>query len=190
MGVYVSGCLHWMVTVKPESDGSKLIVAFDLNSEKLKIVPQPKYSPGKVHLNVEVLQQRLCVLVYYPTIRSEVWVMKEYGDQDSWTELFTVWQQHVIEPFEYVRPIALSKDGSKVLLEQDDEKFIWFDLQRQKPERVMIRGLRSIDKSNPDILIWSDNAPSHPEIAVLVESLVFGSCKTHRKKKRVRLLFA
>ncbi|KMS96568.1 hypothetical protein BVRB_8g201740 [Beta vulgaris subsp. vulgaris] len=165
-GVYVNGCLHWMVILKPDSDKSKLIVAFDLTSEDCKVVPLPNYSAGEVHLTIEVLDQHLCLLINYPTIRSEVWVMKEYGVQESWTKLFAVMQGDTIGPFEYVRPIAFSKDGSKVLLEQDLSKFIWFDVETQRAERVNICGM-----------------PSHPEAGMLVESLVLGSRKTHHNKK-------
>ncbi|XP_056689902.1 F-box protein CPR1-like isoform X2 [Spinacia oleracea] len=164
-GVYVNGCLNWMATLKP--DESKLIVSFDLCSEVYKAVLLPKYSAGEVHLTVEVLGQCLCLLIKYPTIRSEVWVMKEYGVEESWIKLFTVAQPDMIGSFEYVRPIVYSKDGSRVLLEQDRRKLIWFDLQSQTAESVEISG------------------NFYPFAAtVLVESLVLGSRKTHKKNKR------
>ncbi|XP_021719571.1 F-box protein CPR30-like isoform X1 [Chenopodium quinoa] len=165
-GVYVSGCLHWMITLKPDSNGSKLIVAFDLSSEVCKAVLLPKISAGEVHLTVEVLGQFLSLLVNYPSNRSEVWVLKEYGVVESWSKLFTVSQPDSIGPFEYVRPIAYSKDGSKVLLEQDLQKLIWYDVESQSAADVKIPGM-----------------PSHPGATMLVESLVLGSRKTHMKKQ-------
>jgi len=161
-GVYVNGYLHWVVARKPESDGTQLIVAFDLGSEECRVVPQPKYSTGEFHLNVGVLQGWLCVMSNYPYFRTDVWVMKEYGVKESWVKLFTV-SQRKVGPFDYVRPLAMK--GSEVLLEQDCANLLWFHLHTQRARSVNMRDMpRSLDAE------------------MMVESLV--PLDSHKKKRK------
>ncbi|XP_074307550.1 F-box protein CPR1-like [Silene latifolia] len=170
-GFYVNGCLHWVVTRKPESDGTKLIIAFDLGSEEYKIVSQPEYSDGEFHMNVGVLKGCLYVLCNYVGVKSEVWVMEEYGVQNSWTMLFSIVQGGIIGSFEYVRPLGRSKDGSRVLVEQDGKSLFWLDLKTLKVENVEVAGL-------PPVL----------DTEMMVESLVPLECSERKVKSIMKKL--
>ncbi|XP_074307572.1 F-box protein CPR1-like [Silene latifolia] len=168
-GNYVNGFLHWVVTRNPESDGTKLIIAFDLGSEEYKIVSQPEYSGGEFHMNVDVLKGCLCVLCNYVDVKTDVWVMEEYGVQNSWTKLFSIAQGDIIGIYEYVRPLACSKEGSRVLVEQDGKSLFWFDLETQTIENVEIVGL-------PRLL----------DTEMMVESLVPLECSQRKVKPKVK----
>uniref|UniRef100_A0A803LL00 F-box domain-containing protein n=1 Tax=Chenopodium quinoa TaxID=63459 RepID=A0A803LL00_CHEQI len=140
-GVYVNGCLHWVVTKNPESNGSKFIVAFDLGSEKVRFVPKPKALCGELecHINVEVFRGCLGLLCNHFSIRSDFWIMEQYGVQSSWTKLFSIDQQgSVLGSFEYVRPIACSKDGLSVLLDKDMTSLFWYNLRTKRAKRVNV----------------------------------------------------
>ncbi|KAK9740744.1 hypothetical protein RND81_03G057400 [Saponaria officinalis] len=163
-GFYVNGCLHWVVTRNPEYDGTKLIVALDIGSEEYKIVPQPRYSDGEFHMNVGVLKGCLYVLCNYVSVKTELWVMEEYGVRNSWTMLFSILQDGIIGCFEYVRP--LGRYGSRVLVEKDGKHLIWFDSETQTIENVEVRGL-------PPLL----------DAEMLVESLVPLECRGKVKPK-------
>lgn len=140
-GILANGALHWVVSRKPESDPSNVIAAFDLASEEYRLVPQPDYLDTNFHMNVDVLRGCLCVLCNYVEVCVDVWMMKDYGVKESWTKLFSISQPQVIRSFEYVLPLAYSKSGSEVLLEQDGKKLVWYDLKANRVKNVRIRGL-------------------------------------------------
>ncbi|XP_059658742.1 F-box protein CPR1-like [Cornus florida] len=113
---------------------AKLIVAFDLGIEEYRLVPQPDYLYEDIDMFVGSLGGCLCINCNYARDRVDVWVMKEYGVKESWTKLFSV------EQFNYVRPLAYSRTGEVVLLDQGHAKFCLFDLKRKTLKNVGIPG--------------------------------------------------
>ncbi|KAA8516864.1 hypothetical protein F0562_017318 [Nyssa sinensis] len=139
-GMLVSAALHWVVTREPKSDTSNLIAAFDIGTEEYRLVPQPEYSDENFLMDVGVLGGCLIIFCnYYSEV--DIWLMKEYGVKESWTNLFSVSQPTVIRSFEYLNPIAYSKSGEEVLLEQDREKLLWYNLKNKTVKNVRIRGM-------------------------------------------------
>ncbi|XP_059639156.1 F-box protein CPR1-like [Cornus florida] len=125
-----NGALHWLVCRKPYSDRANLIAAFDLGVEEYRLVPQPDYSDKSFEMNVVVLGEWLCVLCHIHSFRVELWVTKEYGIKESWTRLFSVLPTEISSyPSDAFRPLAFSRSGGEVILLQDCERFLWFDLK-------------------------------------------------------------
>ncbi|CAL5355729.1 unnamed protein product [Camellia sinensis] len=144
-GVLASGAVHWVVTQEPEIRKAGLIVAFDLVREEYRMVPQPEYSDTDFVMNVEGLGGFLSVLCNYYLTRVDIWVMKDYGVKESWTKLISLGQLGVIRSFHYVRPVAFSKSGEEVLLEQDTEMLIWYDFKRKMTvKKVKVRGIKEL----------------------------------------------
>ncbi|KAK3036761.1 hypothetical protein RJ639_029726 [Escallonia herrerae] len=139
-GVLVSGALHWVVRRDPESKAN-LVCGFDLGSEEYRLIPLPEFSDEDFHMSVNELGGCLCVVCNYHFLYTDIWVMKVYGVKESWTKLFSVAQPRDIDSFEYVRPLAYSKSGEKVLMEKDSKSLIWFDLENMTIEEVCIRGM-------------------------------------------------
>ncbi|XP_035545563.1 F-box protein CPR1-like [Juglans regia] len=142
-GTLASGCLHWVVNRKFKFDDSDLIVAFDLTVESFREVPMPKCAVEKFQIDVGVLGRCFCMVANYYDIRVDVWVMKEYGVKESWAKLFTVEQEVIFfcGTFTYLRPLAYSKSGEEVLLEQNHERLLWYDLRKKKIKNVNLGGL-------------------------------------------------
>ncbi|CDP17261.1 unnamed protein product [Coffea canephora] len=139
-GMLANGVLHWLVTRNPKSYTAVLIAAFDLATEEYRLVPQPIESDKNFHMNVEVLGGCLCVLCNYYLDHVDIWVMKDYGVKESWTKLISIRQCDVSSAhFEVVRPIAYSKCGKRVLLEQDCKLLAWYDLEKKTTKRAMTR---------------------------------------------------
>ncbi|XP_059627463.1 F-box protein CPR1-like [Cornus florida] len=133
--VFVRGALHWVVCGEPRSDKRNLIDAFDLGVEKYRLVPQPDYLVDKDFLLCPgSLGGRLCINCNYDGNYVDIWVMNEYGVKESWTKLFSVVQ------FGYGRPLAYSRTGEKVLLNQDHSNLFWLDLKRKTVKKVRIPG--------------------------------------------------
>lgn len=91
-GKFLNGALHWGFynLGKDLSSFSWTIVSVDLAKETYVEVLQPVYDEGKRALTLGTLTERLCVLCNYPRVRADVWVMKVYGVEDSWTKLISI----------------------------------------------------------------------------------------------------
>ncbi|XP_022142598.1 F-box protein CPR30 [Momordica charantia] len=143
MGVFVNGALHWVVSHQNLGMGvADLVVAFVLATDKFKEIPLPEFTDTKCEIHVHVLGGYLCLLANYERARLEVWVMKEYGVQESWTKLLTVGSQVDFDgSIKSVKLLSYSKTGREVLLLQNRKRLIWYDLQNQKVRDAEIGGL-------------------------------------------------
>ncbi|XP_057963868.1 F-box protein CPR1 [Malania oleifera] len=139
-GTFAGGALHWVAPAVLESPSTNLIVAFDLKLERFGLVQQPDRSNGIFQLDVGVLDGCLCMSCNYQNDYVDVWVMKEYGVRDSWTNLFKITQTDVRGFSGFVMPLAYGKSCDMVLMEVDDGKLVWFDRKRRKSKKVRIEG--------------------------------------------------
>ena len=146
-GASVDGYIHWLACRKP--DYKSVIVAFDLVEEKFSEVPPPSSLVGKkfVFNHLVVLGGCLCIV---EETRPDVWMMKEYGVQESWTYI-TVDNPGGAE----IRPLCMLGQEEIVLL-KDEEKLVMYNLKEKIVKDIEVHGL-------PDSLV--------PE-ASFVESLV------------------
>ena len=146
-GTFADGHVHWLVTNNPEDDIANLIVAFDLKSEEFHEVPlpHPENRNEVLVMFLGTLSGRLYFCCLYDHSRPvNVWVMKE-----SWTEAFSVPRR----VGDYVKPLAYSKSGGKILMdnceyaEDEDDidiwELFWYDLQNQRAaaDQVTIHGV-------------------------------------------------
>ncbi|KAK4370233.1 hypothetical protein RND71_009708 [Anisodus tanguticus] len=103
-GTYLNGVLHWIVSSEIKIPLDRMIVAFDLKTDKCRIIPHPPYSDENFSVKLEVLGGCLCTshafwgdffiddwehlgrcLDYM-----DIWVIKEYGVEDSWTKIMSI----------------------------------------------------------------------------------------------------
>ncbi|KAJ0016552.1 hypothetical protein Pint_09538 [Pistacia integerrima] len=146
-GVLASGSLHWIAPRRQELvDVPNLIVAFDLVKEEFRELSLPDYGDESDNINknfqldVGVLEGSLCVVCYRDQVYADVWMMKEYGVKESWTKLFTVKRPGTMNCLAFLRPLAYSKEGDKVLVEVNGEKLLWYDLEKKRLRSVRING--------------------------------------------------
>ncbi|KAL3636148.1 hypothetical protein CASFOL_020695 [Castilleja foliolosa] len=88
-GKFASGKIHFPAT----PGGSEIkwnIVSLDLRTEGYGVVEQPDYGEGCFDSYLGVLDGCICVLCNYEKVRADVWVMKEYGVNDSWTKVVSI----------------------------------------------------------------------------------------------------
>ena len=85
-GKFVSGKINWLACKDWIREKKYSIVSFDLGNESYQSVLLPNI--GEIHdrhkVVLGVLRDCLCLIV-----RHDVWIMKEYGNKESWTKLFT-----------------------------------------------------------------------------------------------------
>jgi F-box interacting protein len=121
--VFSNGTFHWLVNSAP---GISTLLTFDLTTEKFGVQTFPFES--YLHVELEVLGGSLCVSGNTVGKGVEVWMMKGYGLASSWSRLYTV-----PVTFIYRRSLMFSKDGEKVLMEDDDSnKLFWYNIKEKK----------------------------------------------------------
>ena len=65
------------------------------------------------------------------------WLMKEYGDESSWTRICKIELDAEPWNFEYFKPLLFSKNGKKILMEGID--LIWYDITTKRGKKVKNR---------------------------------------------------
>jgi len=86
-GKFVSGSFNWIGFT--DSVSPPVIVSLDLEKESYRALLLPDFGEMYVALTLNVLMDCLCMLCHSDTF-SDVWVMKEYGNENSWTRVFRV----------------------------------------------------------------------------------------------------
>jgi hypothetical protein len=88
---------------------------------------------------------------------NDVLVMKEYGVASSWTQLYTIVGE-MPGYFNYYKPLVISKNGNKVLMQQDHNFLFWYDIGKKSGRRFNIRDMLR-KKGGKRVKIW-DGIPS------------------------------
>ncbi|KAK7303218.1 hypothetical protein RJT34_14120 [Clitoria ternatea] len=113
-GKFVNGTVNWLAS--SASGSSWIVVSLDLGKECYRELLQPDYGGvAVVTLTLGVLRDCLCMLSHCDTF-SDVWLMKDYGNKESWTKLFSVPYMGNPDSFPYTKALYISEDD-QVLLE-------------------------------------------------------------------------
>ncbi|XVF62744.1 hypothetical protein PTKIN_Ptkin09bG0032800 [Pterospermum kingtungense] len=87
-GVFVNGALHWPIREKKPL-ARREISAFDLNREKFHVLSVPHDCIDLAVLGV--VKDKLCIIFPDSSLSAtEFWVMEDYGNEGSWTELLRI----------------------------------------------------------------------------------------------------
>ncbi|GAU42470.1 hypothetical protein TSUD_100820 [Trifolium subterraneum] len=144
-----SNSINWMAFSK--LNRQRCIISLDLGTESYQIISLP---PGvertSVGLRFCVLRDWLCVIFYH-----DVWVMKEYGIQESWTKLFNV--THLLDPpyksFTLTNVLYLFQDDQLLLHFQkaNDRMLILYNSKNDTSKSFMLDRIPEvIDKKQVD----------------------------------------
>ncbi|MBA0641343.1 hypothetical protein Goklo_025902, partial [Gossypium klotzschianum] len=160
-GAYANGSVHWVGVENDKDDDARVIFGLDIGTEEFHQLPGPESDISYKNFgyrSVGILGGGLCVFrdIYHQD-NIVLWVMKEYGVRESWTEDFYVsrdecWQWCMY----YTRAISHSRRGDRVLLDNGGRprQPAWFNLDKRTREVVDIPG-----------------APKHFNAIIFVESL-------------------
>ena len=121
-GRFVSGMLNWLA--KDITRPSWVIVSLDLGTETYQQLLPPDCLVDDVNftLNLDVLHDSLCILASC-NLFTDVWVMKDYGNKESWTKLLAVpyfadypQYSHRVPNYSFPRALWISDEDDEVLL--------------------------------------------------------------------------
>ncbi|KAF9589839.1 hypothetical protein IFM89_028774 [Coptis chinensis] len=123
---YLNGSLHWVELGnisrwdhRRQFTNCKSIISFDLKSEKFQEVPWFTFPDSKLRRrrSVGVLQGCLSTYVSYPDKGlTEIWLMKQYGVEQSWTKLFSI--NFPFLPSHRFVPLVVRRKGEILLKRQ------------------------------------------------------------------------
>lgn len=133
-GLFANGSLHWL------SRSNESIVAFDLGVHKHRKVPFPAGIRKKNGKALFVFNRCLGLIDHRPDSRTDMWVMNNNGVESSWSKLLSVEQPGILESFDFVYPVAFSKDQNEILLVVDDNKLVWYDRETNKVKNIKLHG--------------------------------------------------
>ncbi|KAL2238189.1 UNVERIFIED_CONTAM: putative F-box/LRR-repeat/kelch-repeat protein [Sesamum indicum] len=148
--VFLNGTVNWLCKY-PEL--SKFIIFFDFQKEKFgEILPPPSFGIdqrlSKQSMSIGVLGGYLCVTD--DTQHFDIWVMKEYGCQESWTKEYTIDTtipagEPLRGPF---RPLQMLCDG-KILMIWLGRALVCYDPKNKKFRFFEFIGVESLAKAVP-----------------------------------------
>ncbi|XP_062088199.1 F-box protein CPR1-like [Humulus lupulus] len=141
--ILVGNSFHWLMGLQYGTKSSTITVAFDFVTEKYHQIPRAnRNTKGKDYYSTMTeLGGWLCDVVKFGKYSEKAdyvdfWVMKEYGVKESWTKLLTVVPSNVTGSFKSLMPLAYFKSSHQILFDQDDEKFMLYDLEKKEAKSV------------------------------------------------------
>ena len=148
----LNGAVIWLIVPicgnpKPVSELHS-VLAFDIVNEKMrvyKILVQPKNDNNRSNTSLGVLGGCLCFVVNVQNAKDiyyEVWLMKKYGVESSWTKVYKIEKGAMPEAFWSIEPLIFSGNGKKVLyrgIHFGRVKFIWYDVEKKEVSRLRFR---------------------------------------------------
>ncbi|XP_007023262.2 PREDICTED: F-box/kelch-repeat protein At3g06240 [Theobroma cacao] len=86
------GAIHWLGMVEKNRNAMQVeLVSFDVSTEAFKLFPLPDFAPREIWpMWIDVYKNSHCVVKPGEGAFYEIWVMEEYGVQESWTRLHAI----------------------------------------------------------------------------------------------------
>ncbi|KAI5396163.1 F-box/kelch-repeat protein At3g23880 [Lathyrus oleraceus] len=151
-GKFLRGAINWLA-YRQRHSSCWVIMSLDLEKEFHREIPQPDYGGINVlSLNIGVLRDCLCIFSNADTF-SDVWLMKEYGNKDSWTKLFRLPHTRNLGSWPLVYALYVSNDDQ-----------VLFDIER---EELVVYNSRDGTFKDPGIQIidkWMESEVYHESL--------------------------
>jgi len=114
-GKFVGGAINWLASKVDRRDSPFYIVSLDLGNESYQEILLPGFGEVDVkNLSLGVLRDCLGMISDH-----DVWLMKEYGNKESWIKLFTV--SYMEDPFYMWGPSKSYALTKVVYIFEDDQ---------------------------------------------------------------------
>ncbi|KAL2324674.1 hypothetical protein Fmac_023732 [Flemingia macrophylla] len=141
-GKFVSGTLNW-IAEQGASDDQWLILSLDMVSETYSEILLPDEDEEKIYTPVlHVLRNCLCVCFFESKSAHWIlWLMKDYGVQNSWTKLMMVPHvgREISAGYHLFEPLCIAENGV-VLLKTTSANLVLFDPNDGRLNYLRIRG--------------------------------------------------
>ncbi|KEH24840.1 putative F-box domain-containing protein [Medicago truncatula] len=129
-GKFVSGTINWVILDR-ENDSSRVILSLDLGNESYQEILQPNYGLDEPlhNFSLGVYRDYLCVLAHTKSFL-DIWVMKDFGNKESWTKLFIVPFAEFLDYYGYsrlgyTRLLYISEEDDQVVLDFYNKIYVY-----------------------------------------------------------------
>ncbi|XP_026377598.1 F-box protein CPR1-like [Papaver somniferum] len=144
-GVLVDGYPHWLAHA-----GGRIpfIISLDVSNERFEEMKLPKENPDEGHRGkiLGVLEGSLCILSHVRYTCYEVWMMQEYGVQESWTKCHVITHKSVMLGSPLWKMWSI-KNG-EILLKKAYENLVLYDPWNSSAKDLKIVYLRVLNVEN------------------------------------------
>ncbi|XP_047335427.1 F-box protein CPR1-like [Impatiens glandulifera] len=122
------GAMHW---ISVDADFNSSIIAFDLGLETYRVIQLPVCRDLDFYTYLTSFGGCLSLTCHHYSGHVDIWLLKQYGEaNESWSRFITLAEQNIPDISDYfVRCIAYSKNGKKVLLEMG-LNLVWYNLEK------------------------------------------------------------
>ncbi|XP_026460710.1 F-box/kelch-repeat protein At3g06240-like [Papaver somniferum] len=142
-GVIVSENLHWIVKHYSRSETRSLVLSFSISDESFQELPLPENVNDSLYVMVGALDGDLCITDYCAGMFSvDVWVMKDYGVDGSWSKLLVI-PLPTTMPLPSMVGVKLlhSFKNGEILLWRDNHTLLLYHPKYNESRIVVIGGL-------------------------------------------------
>ncbi|XP_026440689.1 uncharacterized protein LOC113339666 [Papaver somniferum] len=137
----VNGAIHWIAFRKSGQVVSKVILSFNFEKQEFAEIQLPNPLDERFHTNLCVLEGSLCLL-HMSKLRVDLRELSNYGEENSWTMLFTIDVEKVFGYVGYLIPLRCFENGKSLLAFDRDGAFNMglYDSERQTFKALMVFG--------------------------------------------------
>ncbi|PIA47848.1 hypothetical protein AQUCO_01400441v1 [Aquilegia coerulea] len=132
--VFVNGCLHWIAYI-PDA----VILSFNVATEEFKIIQLPPHENDNER-GLMIIREHLCFLHGFSCGSKDVWLMTDYGVEDSWTKEYTIKLEYGYLPVGGSHEVIELWNG-KLLSLNGEERLGYYDPEKKLFKRITIHNL-------------------------------------------------
>ncbi|KAF4377879.1 hypothetical protein G4B88_031545 [Cannabis sativa] len=138
--IVVNECIHWMICFGNTTDykqSSLGIVSFDIKMEKFKLIKVPQIVKVSHARKLAKFSGCLSFVTMNEVQVVEIWVMKKYGDLDSWFKYLSINLLNLLPSRvgEYF-PVGFLSNGILVISCTDSDNWYWYDTKSKRLESM------------------------------------------------------
>ncbi|XP_073308572.1 F-box/kelch-repeat protein At3g06240-like [Primulina huaijiensis] len=131
--IFFSGVLHWFAWID-SSENHPCILCFDIRTEAFQLLAFPEDFPKSEDIPSLMVLNESLAMVRYPQwseesgrTEIEIWVMKQYGEKESWTKQFVIGPYMVVCPFLFLNDewlLVESENGQWAVCALEGNQFV------------------------------------------------------------------
>ncbi|GAU32666.1 hypothetical protein TSUD_218430 [Trifolium subterraneum] len=152
-GIFVSGTINWMV-FHVSNIRLSTIVSLDLEKESYQMLPQPDLE-GNLWKSLGMLKDCLCIFDSRDGMFFDVWIMKEYGNRESWIKLYRVPPMRSRDSYDYTpytKVLHMSEDD-QILVDYNELGVVVYDYKNGTSNITKIENMNQL--MDPNVYVES-----------------------------------
>lgn len=137
VGAFLNGYLHWLAC---DENGSQSISRFDLETEVFESMSPP--FPDGYNRSLVILEGCLCYCDHGSDDEIFIWMMREYGSEESWTKQIVIdkYDTFAFISYQAVFPLKIFRNGDVLVLVEHSGMYFYSTRNRTASEVATFQG--------------------------------------------------